>query len=353
MYIVIAILVFGILIAVHELGHFLAAKACGVKVNEFAIGMGPAIFKKQGKETLYSLRLLPIGGYCAMEGEDDASEDPGAFSSKPRWKRFIILAAGSFMNFLVGFILVVIICLQLGTFAGTTITELADGFPLEGESGLMVGDTIKSIDGYQTYYSNDFSTFMNRAKGRAVDITLIRDGEKITLSKFPLVAKEYVDENGEARVRFGMSFNLLENTLGEKMKFACYTTVDFVRQVWLGLTDLVRGVVGIRDLSGPVGIVSVINDVGSASASSADAFLSVSYICAFIAVNLAVMNMLPIPALDGGRIFFLLLTWIIEKIARRRLNPKYEGYIHAAVLILLFGLMAFVMVNDVVRIVNG
>ena len=198
MYILLAILAFGILIASHELGHFLAAKACGVRVNEFAIGMGPTLLKKQGKETKYSLRLLPIGGFCAMEGEDEESEDPRAFSSQKPWKRFIILVAGAAMNFLLGLIIVIIIFSQYNYFAGNTVTSLLDGFPLSNE--LHVGDTVYSIDGERIHYADDFSTFMSRAGGEPVDMVVVRDGEKVVLDNLPLKLTEY-NINGQIVMR--------------------------------------------------------------------------------------------------------------------------------------------------------
>lgn len=352
MYIVIAILAFGILIAVHELGHFLAAKAFKVKVNEFSIGMGPAIFKKQGRETLYSLRVLPIGGFCAMEGEDEDSEDPRSFSNQARWKRLIILASGALMNYLSGFIIVVLIFLQSAAFVGTTITDIAEGFPNEGAEGLMVGDRILSLDGERLYYSGDFSTFMMRSKDDKVDLVILRDGREIRLDDFPLALREYVDD-GKIVTRYGLTFNRIEGTLSAKLKYSAYISYNFVRLIWISLTDLVGGVVGINDLSGPVGIVSAINQIGEEASSAGAAVSNIAYLCAFIAVNLAVMNLLPIPALDGGRIFFLIVTWFIEKISRKRINPKYEGYVHTAGFVLLLGLMAFVMVNDVVKLLNG
>lgn len=350
MYILIAILMFGVLVAIHEFGHFIVAKACKVKVNEFAIGMGPALLKKQGKETLYSLRLLPIGGFCAMEGEDEASNDPRAFTSQPAWKRFFILLAGSGMNFLLGLLIVLIIFLNAQGFVGNTVTGFLDGFPLEGENGLMVGDKIVAIDGHRVFYSDDFSTYMSRT-GETVDLTVIRDGEKLTLKDLPLVPREY-QVDGETQVKYGITFNVIQATFGEKLKYSLYTAYDFVRLVWMGLSDLVSGAVGLNDLAGPVGIVSTINDVGQSAESTAAGLLNVAYLSAFIAVNLAVMNLLPIPALDGGRIFFLLVTWVVEKIIRRRVNPKYEGYIHGAGLVLLLGFMAVVMINDIVRLVR-
>lgn len=350
MYIVIAILMFGILVAVHEFGHFIVAKACGVKVNEFAIGMGPTLLKKQGKETLYSLRLLPIGGFCAMEGEDEESADPRAFTSQAGWKKFLILLAGAAMNFFLGLLIVLVVFMNAQGFVGSTIVGFQDGFPLEGEDGLLAGDRIVSIDGHRVFYSDDFSTYMSRT-GETVDMVVLRDGEHVVLQGLPLVQREYVI-NGETLVKYGINFNYIEGTFGEKLKYSLYTAYDFVRLVWLGLSDLVSGAVGLNDLSGPVGIVSTINDVGESAATTAAGLVNVAYLSGFIAVNLAVMNLLPIPALDGGRIFFLFVTWVVEKISRRRVNPKYEGYIHGAGLVLLLGLMAFVMINDILRLVR-
>ena len=351
MYIVIAILAFGILIAVHELGHFMAAKACGVKVNEFAIGMGPAIFKKKGKETLYSLRLLPIGGFCAMEGEDETTGDPRAFSAQNRFKKFIILFAGSFMNFLLGVIIIVIIFARQPAYIVPDVTELAPEFPDEGVEGLMVGDRIYSINGMRIYYTSDFSSAMSRFPS-PVDVTVIRDGEKVTLEDYELVPREIMSD-GQVELRYGITFRIVPARFWGNIKYMAYNTWNFVRMVWFGLSDLVTGAVGLRDMSGVVGIVGAINEVGTSAESVAMGLLNVFYLCAFIAVNLAVMNLLPIPALDGGRIFALVITWVIEKIIRRKLDPKYEGYIHTVGLVLLIGLMVVVMFNDVVRLING
>jgi len=350
MYIILAILAFGILIATHELGHFMAAKACGVRVNEFAIGMGPAIFKKQGKETLYSLRILPVGGFCAMEGEDEKSEDPRAFSSQKAWKKLIILVAGVAMNFIFGFIIMLIIFSRFNYYAGTTIDSLADGFPLEDQ--IMVGDTVYSIDGHRIYYADDFSTYMSRGNGETVDMVVVRDGEKVKLDNLPLTLREYVD-NGETQLRYGITFNVIEAKIKDKIAYSWYETHNSVRLVLMGLTDLVTGKLGVQDMGGVVQVVDVINEVGQQSETTSAALWNIAYICGFIAINLAVMNILPIPALDGGRVFFLLVTFVIEKITRKKVNPKYEGYIHAICLLLLLGLMVFVTYHDILRIING
>lgn len=352
MYILLAILIFGILIASHELGHFLAAKSCGVKVNEFAIGMGPAIFKKQGKETLYALRALPIGGFCAMEGEDEDTGDPRSFSGQKAWKKFIILIAGAGMNFIFGLIIILIIYSGASAFGGNTVQTTVDGFKYGGESGIMAGDEIVKIDGSRIYYSADFSTYMSRSADGKVDMEIIRDGEKIQLRDFPLSVEDYVI-NGQTVSKYGITFEVIQANVLERVKFSFYTAYNFMRYVQMGLSDLITGAVGVNDMSGVVGIVSTINQVGESADSTGDAIINILYFGAFIAINLAVMNLLPIPALDGGRIFFLIVTWITEKIIRRKIDPKYEGYIHMIGLVLLMGLMIYVMFNDILRIVNG
>lgn len=348
-YIILAILLFGVLIAIHELGHFMAAKACGVKVEEFSIGMGPAIFKRQKGETLYSLRCIPIGGFCAMTGEDEASGDPRAFTNQAVWKRAIILAAGAFMNFVLGLLIVIILYSGAAGFRAPVLEGFMENCPYESAEGLQQGDRFYSIDGHRIYQYYDVSDFLSRGDG-TYDLVLIRDGKKVKLEDFQLVPVEY---EGYENKMYGFYFGYDEGTLVNKLKYSWYTTMEFGRWVWMGLSQLVSGQVGMKDMAGPVGIVDLMAETGEQAASVADAVYDILYLGAFIAVNLAMMNMLPIPALDGGRIFFLLVTWVIETVSRRRLNPKYEGYIHAAGMVALLGLMAVVMLNDIVRIVTG
>ncbi|NLM83256.1 MAG: site-2 protease family protein [Clostridiales bacterium] len=353
MYILLAIIAFGILIAVHELGHFVAAKAFDVKVVEFSIGMGPRLFKRQKGETLYSLRALPLGGSCVMEGEDEEVDDPRSFTAQKPWKRFIILFAGSFMNFVLGAVVVFFLVLQLKGFVGTTITDLSDDFPSFGDGRLEVGDTIVAINGERLYYSEDFSTFMSLYGSGPVDITVVRNGEKITFKNAPLYRRPFV-ENGQTVMRYGITFNLIEPTFAAKVRFAGYQTMNFVRLIRISLGQLISGQAGIRDLSGPVGIVSVVNEMGQSTEMTVrEKLLNIAYFFSFIAVNLAVFNLLPIPALDGGRILSMFLILIAERISRKKVSPKYEGYFHAAGFILLMGLALFVLINDVLKIVGN
>ena len=347
MYIVIAIVMFGILITTHELGHFVAAKLCGVKVMEFSVGMGPAIFTRQKGETQYSLRLLPIGGYCAMD-EDNESEDERAFVNQGYLKRLLILLAGVFMNFLTGFIILLFIVPGSNSFLKPVITGFFEGCPYESAEGLQQGDVLRKIDGHNIYFTTNISLYLDRGNG-VYDIELERGGERLTLDDFELVPVEYVD-NGEKVMKYGLFFGEKETGVWAGIKNSWYCALDFVRMAWMGLGDLVSGAVGIKDMSGPVGIVTLINDVGQSAASPTAAAFSISYLSAFIAVNLAVMNLLPLPALDGGRVLFLIVNAFSEFVLRKKLSPKYEGYVHALGMALLLGLRAVVMFNDIYKL---
>ena len=351
MYIIIAIIIFGILIAIHEFGHFTAAKLCGVKVEEFAIGMGPALFKKQKGETVYALRILPIGGFCAMAGEDEESEDPRAFTNQGFWKKFVILCAGSFMNLVLGIVLILIMYAGAQAFVTPTIDHFMDGCPYEGADAMQPGDTFYSIDGQRIYLVSDVSSFLIRGDG-VYDIVMLRDGEKVELKDFALTTKTYAEYADEGP-KYGFVFGYTEATFGAKLEYTWDTTLEFSRLVWLGLGDLINGRVGLKDMSGPVGIVDMINEVGQQAESAKAAADNLLYISAFIAINLAIMNMLPIPALDGGRVFLMIVTVIIEAVSRKKLDPKYEGYIHLGGMVVLLGLMALVMYNDIAKLITG
>lgn len=351
MYIIIAIIIFGILIAIHEFGHFTAAKLCGVKVEEFAIGMGPALFKKQKGETVYALRILPIGGFCAMAGEDEESDDPRAFTNQGFWKKFVILCAGSFMNLVLGIVLILIMYAGAQAFVTPTIDHFMDGCPYEGTEAMQAGDTFYSIDGQRIYLVSDVSSFLMRGDG-VYDIVMLRDGEKVELKDFALTTKTYAEYANEGP-KYGFIFGYTEATFGTKLEYTWNTTLEFSRLAWLGLGDLINGKVGLKDMSGPVGIVDMMNEVGQQAESAKAAADNLLYISAFIAVNLAIMNMLPIPALDGGRVFLMIVTVIIEAVSRKKLDPKYEGYIHLGGMVLLLGLMALVMYNDIAKLITG
>ena len=255
------------------------------------------------------------------------------------------------MNFLLGLALVLIIFSQAAGFNSPVIAGFTENNPYEGENGLQAGDEIYSIDGHRIYFSGNFSLYLSRSADTNYDVVVIRDGEKVHLDYFKLEPYEQAD----GQVLYGIQFEVAPATFGNTLKYSWYTTIDFVRQVWLALSDLVTGLIGLDDMAGVVGIVDMINDVGSETAQNESvgiALMDVGYLVAFIAVNLAVMNMLPIPALDGGRIFFVLLNGVIHLITRRRIPSRYEGYVHAAGMVLLLGFMAVVMFNDISRLIT-
>lgn len=350
-YILIAILMFGVLIAVHEFGHFAAAKLLGVRVNEFAIGMGPKVLSWGKGETCYSLRAFPVGGFCAMEGEDEDSNDPRAFSNKPGWKKFIILVAGAFMNFLIGFLLILVLFSQNNVLFTPVISNFYDEFPNQGENGLQVGDRILSIDGHKILVYSDVSLFFSRSNGETMDLVVERDGQKVTLNDFPLKARNYT-VNGETVYRYGIFFTEQESTLGASLLNGCYQAADYVRMVWLSLGDLLTGAVGLKDLSGPIGIVTMIGQVGQTAPDTMAAVKNILNFVAFIAINLAVMNLLPIPALDGGQIIFVLVDGIYALLTRKRIDQKYLGYVNMAGFFCLIALMVVVAVSDVIKLIG-
>ena len=351
-YILAAILVFGVLIAVHELGHFMAAKACGVRVNEFSIGMGPALWKKQKGETQYSLRLFPVGGFCAMEGEEEDSDDPTALNNQGFWAKLLIFAAGAAMNFIAGLLIILVLYADAQAFYVPVVAGFADGCPLESADGLQEGDRLLRIDGEKVYVYSDISLLMGLNKTGAFDLQMERNGEVITLRDFTMERREYTDQNGKAYTGYGLYFGAEEATLGRKLSYSWNNAMDFARLVRLSLQMLVTGQAGVKDLSGPVGIVSTMTQVGEQAATTRAAVENIAYLAALIAVNLAVMNLLPLPALDGGKIFFLVINAVSMQLFKKQIPAKYENYIHFAGLILLLALMAVITFSDVWKLIH-
>lgn len=352
LYILVAIFLFGILIAIHEWGHFIAAKLLGVRVNEFSIGMGPLLFSKQKGDTQYSLRAIPMGGFCAMEGEDEDTDAPDSFLKKPIWKKLIILSAGSFMNFVAGVFILLLLFSQAQSFSVPVIEKFMDGFPSESEEGLLPGDRLVSIDGHKVHIVSDAQVYFSLSNGETMDLVIERDGQRLERKNFPLKLREYT-QDGEKVMRYGISnFAQVDATPGEVLRQSWDTSLFFARSVWMGLQMLLQGDAGLKDMAGPVGIVSMIGETGAQSGSIAIGLKNACYIIALVAVNLAVVNMLPIPALDGGRIFLILLTQGFYLITRRKLNPKYEAFIHGFGFVLLIGLMVLVTFLDVMKLVR-
>ena len=341
--IILAILAFGMLVIVHEFGHFITAKRGGVQVNEFWIGMGPTLLKKEHNGTLYCLKLLPFGGACVMEGEDEESESEHAFGKASLPRRMLIVAAGALMNFLVGFLIVLAVIQPNGPNGGyivSTIDSVNPASTAAAAGGLQAGDEILEVDGYNILMRSDFEIALARGADTTYEVVVRRDGEKITL---PAVVLEATIEGDDGRKMIGLTFAEQPDSIGMHINMAVRTSVNYARMVWASLGMLVTGQVGVDQLSGPVGVAEVMATTASYSIA---AFLQ---LVAFISINLGVMNLLPLPALDGGRLVFL----ILEGIRRKPVPAKYEGYIHAAGLMLLLALMVYVTGQDILRIVAG
>lgn len=335
--IILAILAFGVLVIVHEFGHFITAKRGGVQVNEFWIGMGPTLLKHEYKGTLYCLKLLPFGGACVMEGEDGESENEHAFGKAKLPRRMLIVCAGALMNFLVGFLIVLAVMQPNGPNGGYIVSTIASVDPPAPRGDLKAGDEILKIDGYHILVRSDFETALSRTASTTHKVTVRREGEKVTLPSVKLEAT-VTDANGNKRI--GITFAELPDSLGMHLSMSVRTAVNYARLVWSSVGMLVSGQVGVDQLSGPVGVAEVMADTAKYS------MISFFQLVAFISINLGVMNLLPLPALDGGRLVFL----IIEGIRRKPVPPKYEGYVHAAGLMLLLMLMVYVTGQDVLRI---
>ena len=344
--IVFAIIIFSFLIFIHELGHFLSAKASGVQVNEFSMFMGPALVKWQRGETLYAIRCIPLGGFCAMEGEDKDSDNPRSFQKAAWWKRLIILLAGVAMNFIAGFLIFAMVFSFSKGFVQPVITEAEPGNMIVYDEGLHLGDRILEIDGNRVYISSDVNLLLQLYPGDTHDLLVKRNGENIFLDDFLMKTDKFENSDGSVTVRYGIRFGYQERTLSSLLTHTWNNCRSVVQSVRLSLQMLITGQLGINDMSGPVGIVHIMNNTAKASPSTWDAILNLLYFGAFISVNLGVMNLLPIPALDGGRAVALLLTVAIEAITHKKIDPKYESFIHAVGIILLLGLMVVLLFKD-------
>ena len=340
-----ALLFFGVIIMIHECGHFACAKLFKVKVNEFSLGMGPALFKRKKGDTLYAVRLFPIGGYVAMEGEDDASEDDRAFNKKPVWQKMIIVVAGALMNLISGFILMVLLLTTSTDLIGTNTIKEFYPDAVSSQYGLQAGDRFVEIDGHHVWSELDLSFLMSRSQDGVFDFVVERDGEKVTLNDVHFATEQ---QNGITLIQY--DFIIIGEQPGflNIVKNAFTQSASIVRMVWLSVFDLVTGRYGMSELAGPVGTVDIIADV-TAQAVSSGSLTNLLTIMAFITINVGVANLLPLPALDGGRFLFL----AVEAVRRKPVNPKYEGYVHAAGLALLLLLMVVVTYNDIARIVHG
>ena len=329
----VAILLFLILILIHEFGHFISAKLLGVKVNEFAVGFGPKLFSFNGKETKYSFKLIPFGGYCAMEGEDEDSADNRAFCNKAAWKRFIIVVMGAVFNLLLGLLIISIILAPLEAFSSTTIAEF-DTDAKSAKTGLAVDDKILAVDGRKIYTTYDLSyAFTNIPDGK-IDITVLRDGKEKLLNDVTFKTEE---ADGISYLTVDFKVYGIKKTVGSYLKQTVNTAFSYCSVIWRSLLDMLAGKYGISAVSGPVGVTVAIGQVAKQS------LLNLLPIMALITINLGLFNLLPIPALDGGRLLFIL----IEMIFRKPVPQKYEAAVHTVGFVILIGFMILVAAKDI------
>ncbi len=338
-YILVAILIFGLLVVIHEGGHYLFARLFRVTVNEFSIGMGPKIISKKSNKTgiAYSLRAFPVGGYVAMAGEDEDSNDPNAFCNKSVWKRLIITAAGALINITAGIVVMTILIASSSSLYGTEIyamkNESAASY-VSSEDSLQAGDVVISVGGAKVFTANDLVYQIMRRGIEPCDVVVNRNGEILTIKdyKFPVT-----NEEGTAFGQPDFYVNEVPKSFGNVLKHSFHRSVSSIKMVWEQFYDLLRGRYSLKSISGPVGVTQAL---GEAAKSGADTFL---FLTAFISNNLGVVNLFPLPALDGGRLIFLLL----EAVRRKPLPRKVEGYIHMAGLALLLLLMVAVTFKDI------
>ena len=347
--VIIALLVFGFLIFIHEFGHYITARIFKVSITEFSIGMGPKLAWFTSKKTgiKYSLAMFPIGGYVAMVGENEENDDPNAFDKKPAWQRFIVTAAGATVNIVAGFLAMIILVGIIkigGTEVGAfyTDSELSEMGEVDlsnrSASFLEIGDVITRVNGKRVLLADELSYEIMRHGNKPVDIELIRDGKTLTLTgvSFPTA------ESQEQIFGF-MDFKVyaIEKTFGNYIPIAVRKSVLVMRTCWESIFDLISGRYSLAAVSGPVGISTAIGDAAKAGPAS---LLNITLL---ISMNLGFMNLLPIPALDGGR----LITIIIEMITKKKLPTKIEGIINTVGLCLLLGLSFVIMIKDVFQLI--
>ena len=333
-----SVFVFSVVIFIHELGHFLVAKKSGIKVNEFSIGMGPRLFSFTKGETDYSVRALPIGGFVAMEGEDEESDAEGSFSKAPVANRIAVVVAGAVMNIILGFAVLVFLTSQEEVITSRTIYNFHEG-AMTQQTGLQVDDEIIAVNGRRCYIANDIIYEFARTQNGTADFTVRRDG-KITELK-DVTFETYTDEDGYKQMVIDFYVYPVEKTPVTVIREAVHWTMSLARTIFLSLVDMVTGRVAMNQISGPVGIVTVISEAASVG------LKPLLNILALITINLGVFNLVPFPALDGGRLVFLL----IELFRGKPINPKYEIWVNAAGMIVLLAFMALVTFSDVTKLI--
>lgn len=337
MNIIFAILLFGFIVFIHELGHFLFAKRAGIKVSEFAIGMGPNVYGFTKGETTYSIRLLPIGGYISMEGEDENSNDPRSFGNKTILQRFSVLFAGPFFNIILAAALLIPVFLFTGVPTGTNVVgSVVESSPAQS-AGIQVDDKIVSINGNEINTWEDIiNNFSKVEQGATVDITINRDGKDIELDIVPQL-------NDENRLVIGVS-QQQEKGIVKAITSSVTVTYELTREMLKFVGQLITGTLpgGVSEsVSGPVGVLTIVSDAAK------DGIIQLLYIGSVISLNLGILNLLPIPALDGGRILFLLIEALR---GGKKIDPEKEGTLHFLGFVLLMGFTLFVTYKDIVKL---
>ena len=331
---VIAFIFFIFLVVIHEFGHFIAAKSLGVRVNEFAIGFGPTLFRIKGKETTYMVKLIPFGGYCAMEGEDEDSTDKKAFCNKAAWRRFLIVVMGAVFNLIFGLIVVGITLAPQSQYLTTTVSGFAESSTSNAENGLMVGDEILEVEGRSVYTYNDISYNFTAVDDGKVDMEVLRNGKTVSLKDVPFGIQEH---QGYNIIKADFYLEAEKPTLGAFLKQTVNTSISYGRMVVFSLVDMINGRYKVSDISGPVQVTATLGEVAKTSV------FDMLPLIALITINLGIFNLLPVPALDGGRLVFIL----IEMIFRKPVPQKYEKWVHAIGMIFLLILMAVILVKDI------
>lgn len=333
-YLLMMVLVFGVLVFIHEFGHFAVARLCKVSVKEFAVGMGPKLASWRSKKhgTQYGVRLLPIGGFVSMEGEDEESESEHAFCNQSVWKRMCIVLAGPVMNLILGFLLMTLLVFMQGTLVSTTVAKFRDG-AISCEM-LQEGDRILKVDGTRVHTGNDMVYEIMNKGYEPIDLLVERNGEKCLLEdvRFPTFEDSGVLFGEYDFVPYAEATNL-----PNLLKHAWFRSLSTVKMVYDSLLGLLTGRFGISSVSGPVGVAEAVGNAAKVG------MTSLLYIVTVLTVNLGVFNLIPFPALDGGRALFL----IIEGIRRKPIDRNVESYINFVGIVLLFALMIFVTVKDV------
>lgn len=348
-YAIVALLIFGILIMIHELGHFTVARLCGVHIEEFSIGMGPKLFQRKTKKhgTLISLRALPIGGYVSMKGENDDAEGDDSFSRKKVWQRMAIVVAGAAMNLLLGFIIVFItVCLSSNRLASTQIHSFAENATSNTEHGLQVNDTVIKVNNVKVFTGEELSYEIMNQGHEPLTLTVIRDGEKVVLEN---VVFPQIEEQGAVlgQMDFGI-WAFYKPSVGKLIRITWHRSVSLVKMVWDSVINLATGRFSITALSSPIGVTATVKDtIDNSGWTGMQIFQYVLNITSLITMNLGVFNLIPFPALDGGRFLFL----AIEGIRRKPISPDIEGKIHFVGIVLLMILMVFVLGKDIISLI--